>query len=80
MHPTNNNGEIFPCNTCGNHAQPPIKTESRKKVIYCDNNQNEDYHLYLTDDQIALLEWMVNREYILDGNYEIVEDIEFFTP
>lgn len=61
-------------------AQPPIKTESRKKVIYRDNNQNEDYRLYLTDDQIALLEWMVGREYILDGNYEIIEDIEFFTP
>lgn len=74
----NENPNIF-CNGCGKSAEPPAKTESRKKVIYRDNRQDEDYHLYLTDDQIDLLEWMVGREYILDGNYEIVEDVEFIT-
>ena len=79
MKPTNNNEEIFPCTKCGNHAQPTPQPSDRKKVIYRDNCQDEDYHLYLTDDQIDLLEWMVGREYILDGNYEIVEDVEFIT-
>jgi hypothetical protein len=60
-------------------VQPPAKTESRKKVIFRDDRREEDYHLYLTDDQINLLDWMIDREYILEGNYEIVEGIEFIT-
>jgi AbrB family looped-hinge helix DNA binding protein len=60
-------------------AQPPTKTESRKKVIFRDDRREEDYHLYLTDDQIDLLDWMIDREYILEGSYELIEDTEFIT-
>lgn len=71
---TTNYGEN--CNQC---KMTVSFSAPRKKVIYHDNNQNQDYHPYLTDDQIDLLEWMTHREYILDGSYDIIEDIEFIT-
>ena len=74
----NENPNIF-CQNCGNHAQPTPQASDRKKVIYRDNRRDEVYHLYLTNDQIELLDWMINQEYALDGNYDIVEDIEFIT-
>lgn len=74
----NENPNIF-CQNCGNHAQPTPQASGRKKVVYRDERQEQDYHLYLTDDQIDLLEWMLHREYILEGSYDIIEDIEFIT-
>ena len=79
MHPTNNNEEIFPCNKCGNHAQPPIKTESRKRVVIHDKEDNEHFYLLLTPDQLKLLEWLEN-EYIFDNDryeWETLTDFEF---
>ena len=76
MHPTNNNEEIFPCNKCGNHAQPFPKAESRKNLVIHDRNSNGDYYLQLTDDQIKLLDYLMD-EYIVDGNYEIIESHTF---
>lgn len=79
MHPTNNNEEIFPCTKCGNHTQPPAKTESRKKVVIHDKDDNRHYYLLLTNSQIALLEWLEN-EYIFDNDryeWEVLTDHEF---
>ena len=73
MKPTNH-GEN--CNQC---KMTVSLSNPRKKVIYHDNDQKQDYYLYLTDDQIELLEWMIHREYILDGSYDIVEGIDFIT-
>ncbi len=77
MKPTNNNGEIFTCNNCGNHAQPPAKTTSRKKVILKEHYDDESYYLNLTDEQIALLAWLT--ENIFDAGYEVVDTLEFET-
>ena len=61
---------------CGNHAQPPIKTEIRKNLVIHDRNSNGDYYLRLTDDQIKLLDYLMD-EYIVDCNYEIIESHTF---
>ena len=76
MKPTNNNEEIFPCTKCGNHAQPPIKTESRKKVIFHDYGANEERYLSLTDDQIRLLDYF-RDDCGFDYSYDIVEQETF---
>lgn len=79
MNPTNNNGEIFPCNNCGNRAQPPAKTESRKKVVIHDRGDNKHYYLALTTEQVALLEWLENN-YVIDSEiygWEILTDFNF---
>ena len=79
MHPTNNNGEIFPCNNCSTHAQPPAKSESRKKVAIHDRENNEHHYISLTAEQVALLEWLEN-EYIIDTDryvWEILTDHDF---
>jgi methionyl-tRNA synthetase len=79
MKPTNNNGEIFTCNNCGNHAQPTPQASGRKKVIFRDDRREEDYYLNLTNEQIDLLEWMISLECIVEGSYELIEDTEFIT-
>lgn len=79
MKPTDNNEEIFPCNKCGNHAQPPIKTENRKKVVIHDRDDNRHYYISLTASQVALLEWL-DKEYIIDTDcydWEVLTDHEF---
>lgn len=76
MKPTNNNGEIFTCNNCGNHAQPPAEAESRKSIIIHDKYSNEDYYVQLTEDQINLLDYLMD-EYIVDGDYEVIESHTF---
>lgn len=78
MKPTNNNEEIFPCNKCGNHVQPTPQASGRKNLVIHDRNSNEDYYLQLTDDQIKLLDYLMD-EYIVDGNYEIIESHTFKT-
>lgn len=82
MKPTNNNEEIFPCNKCGNHAQPPVKTESRKQVVIHDKDDNEHFYLSLTEQQIKLLSWLDN-EYIWDNDryeWEVLGEIKFVEP
>ena len=59
-------------------AQPPVKTESRKNLIVHDKNSDQDYYVRLTDDQIKLLDYLMN-EYIIDGNYEVIENHTFQT-
>ena len=76
MKPTNNNGEIFSCNNCGNHAQPPAKTASRKKVLMHDYGANEERYLSLTEDQIRLLDYF-HDECGFDFRYEIVDEETF---
>jgi methionyl-tRNA synthetase len=79
MKPTNSTEEIFPCNKCGNHAQPSAKTESRKKVVIHDKEDNEHFYLLLTNSQVALLEWL-EGEYIFDNDryeWEVLNDHEF---
>lgn len=77
MKPTNNNEEIFPRDKCGNHAQPPVKTESRKSIIIHDRSGDaEGYYVQLTDDQIKFLDYLI-KEYIIDGNYEVIESHTF---
>lgn len=73
MKPTNNNGEIFPC---GNHAQTPVKTKSRKKVLMHDYGANEERYLSLTEDQIRLLDYF-HDECEFDFRYEIVDEETF---
>ena len=76
MKPTNNNGEIFTCNNCGNRAQ----TEGRKKVLFHDyNDGHRTYYLELTDSQIDLFDWLV-KEGFLDGEFEIMADMDFVAP
>ena len=79
MKPTNATEEIFPCNRCGNPAQPPVKTESRKKVVIHDREDNEHYYISITAEQLALLNWLDN-EYIFDRDrydWEVLDDFEF---
>ena len=60
-------------------AQPPVKTESRKKVVIHDKEDNEHHYLALTVEQLALLEWL-DTEYILDNDryeWEVLTDHEF---
>lgn len=81
MKPTNNNEEIFPCNKCGNHAQPLAKTESRKRVVIHDKDDNEHYYLLLAPDQLKLLEWLEDK-YIFDNDryeWETLSEQEFET-
>lgn len=77
MKPTNNNGEIFPCNNSGNHAQPSVTPTNRKKVILKEHYDSDTYYLSLTDEQIALLSWLT--ENVLDAEYEVVDTLEFET-
>ena len=60
-------------------AQPPVKTESRKKVVIHDKEDNEHHYLALTVEQLALLEWLEN-EYIFDNDryeWETLTEHEF---
>ena len=79
MKPTNNSGEIFPCNNCGNHAQPTPQASNRKKVIFHDYNNNLNYYLELTDSQTNLLDWLI-KENFLDGEFEFMADMDFVAP
>ena len=71
----NENPNIF-CQNCGNPAQPTPQASDRKNIILHDHNANEDYYLRLNDSQIDLLDYLV-KEYIVDGNYEIIESHTF---
>ena len=60
-------------------TQPPAKTESRKKVVIHDKEDNEHHYISLTAEQIALLAWLENM-YIFDNDryaWEILTDREF---
>lgn len=79
MHPTNNNGEVFPCTKCGNHAQPTPQASGRKKVVIHDKEENEHYYISITNGQLALLEWLEN-ECIFDNDryeWEVLNEHEF---
>lgn len=65
--------EIF--NEGGKPAELPTKTD-RKNIVIHDRNSNGDYYLRLTDDQIKLLDYLID-EYIVDGNYEVIESHTF---
>lgn len=74
----NENPNIF-CQNCGNHAQPPAKTESRKKAVIHDREDNVYHYISLAAEQIALLVWLENM-YIFDNDryaWEILTDREF---
>lgn len=61
---------------CGNPAQPTPQASDRKNIVLHDKNSNEDYYLRLTDSQIDLLDYLI-KEYIVDGNFEIIESHTF---
>lgn len=60
-------------------AQPSAKTETRKKVMIHDKDDNEHKYLSLTVEQVALLEWLGDM-YIIDTDryeWELLTDHEF---
>lgn len=74
--PTNNNGEIFHCNNCGNRTQ----TEDRRKVLFHDyNDGHRNYYFELTDSQIDLLNYLIEEEF-LDAKFEFMTDMDFVAP
>lgn len=60
-------------------VQPPAQTESRKRVVIHDRDENKHHYISLTVKQVALLDWLEN-EYIFDSDryeWEVLTDHEF---
>jgi hypothetical protein len=79
MKPTNNNGEIFTCNNCSNHAQPSATPTPRKKAFFQEYGSGQNYYFELTDSQIDLFDWLVKEDF-LDGKFEVMADMDFVAP
>ena len=62
------------CNQC---KMTVSLSSPRKNVILKEHYNDEAYYLSLTDEQIALLNWLTRN--IFDANYEVINTIEFET-
>lgn len=55
-------------------VEPP---KERKKYIFRDTESEYMYGLLLTDEQMALCRWLDEHEFLVDLNWEQVEDLNF---
>ena len=51
--------------------------KERKKYIFRDTESEYMYGLLLTDEQMALCRWLDEHEFLIDLNWEQVEDLNF---